>query len=133
MSPLHKAIQYALDNSWDMFGWKPALVSWNIRKSDGALRVKTRVGTKPPSIMTLVYSEETVIFNHDFAKALAGGAVVCAKCGTLTEFFREHPVTCACGEQGQVIEAFDHFLTSIALSPNREKYLESFMEEANNA
>jgi len=72
MEVLEKAIERALDGGWDMFGWKPALVSWSIRKSDGALRVNIRVGSNPPSVQTIVYSLEAVIFDLDFAKALFG-------------------------------------------------------------
>ena len=108
MEVLEKAIERALDGGWDMFGWKPALVSWSIRKSDGALRVKTRVGSNPPSVQTIVYSLEAVIFDHSFAKALWPRSDNLSKT--------------ALGS------GYQYHLQQLAISTDRLKYLSEFME-----
>ena len=122
------AIEIALKNGWDMFGHsnrpKEEYSRW--RLEDTRLYVNFVDQNAWPQCE--VYSLEQVIFNLDFAKALAGGSVVCRECGTETEFFREHPVTCTCGEQGQIIEAFDYFLINAALSPDRQKYLDEYVK-----
>jgi hypothetical protein len=62
------------------------------------------------------YSLETVIFNHDFAKAL---------CGQVNELIPE-------GDHFLHAPRWKHFLTSIALSPDRQKYLDDYVKTLDN-
>jgi len=120
---LDKAIKIALGNGWDCFGWEPALVSWSMRKSDDALRVKVRFGTKPPSIQTFIYSENDIIFNIDFAKALFGDEFYSYKCTTLA---KDGEQACIKGECYEF--SWQYHLKELAVSPDRLKYLSDYLE-----
>ena len=108
MEVLHKAITVARENGWSVFGATNVMNGvWRIE--DGILDVGfDDVESGGGTIWRRHYSLEQIIFNLDFALALCGDS------RTLETHMQP---------------ANEHFLTRIALSPNRLEYLETFMEE----
>ena len=104
------AIEIALNNGWDMFGysdwpWCMAL------KSDHLLVAGEN------------YCPEQVIFNLDFAKALFGeGKTMCRVCGaTHHEDSLHEAVNTQIGD-------WQYHLQQLALSTDRQKYLDLYVE-----
>lgn len=117
MSTLKQAIEKALDGGWTVFGDLPEITSWAIEQDTLAYYDSTGI--------KFVRFEE-IIFNHKFAKGLAGTKRVCIECGKPYDFEKLACTSCLCGAYN---EAWEVFLTSIAIAPDRLKYLKEYLDE----
>lgn len=120
---LKPAIDRALANGWKI----PRMVgeTWKVYPSEIAVVFETDLDGTVDSLFL-----EQILFDVPFLKALFGEEKVCQHCGTVAEFFRGIPVTCPCGEQGQVIEAWIYHGQQLVppTNPERLKYIGDFME-----
>ena len=80
------------------------------------------------TIWKKTYQFEQVIFNHDFAKALAGTKWICFECGNPYDLAKTICTVCMCGAYN---EAWEVFLTEIARSTDRQKYLDDYVKTIN--
>lgn len=104
---LKTAIELALENRWDMFGWEPEdSHEWTVYLTYMTLNSPTDGATQHTK------SLNDIIFNHDFAKALFGD-------DHIDILGHQH-----------IEYAYQDHLQQLAISTDRLKYLQDYLTQS---